>query len=91
MSYENNEYAYRILLEFDRELDVLPNEIVGAFKVNSEELEYVGGPQKAVSYPIEKIDFPLPRVDEYKLTPNVSPDSGILEYQGIIQLKPLEV
>lgn len=90
MMHKNNEYAYRILLEFDRALSDIPENLKDAFKVRADEYEYVNGPIKLVDYNIVSVGRPAPGEVSRSISLDDLSGNGVLNFNGTLQLQPLD-
>ena len=89
---KHNKYAYRILLEFDKSVRGLSDELKDAFIVKGEEYEFIGGNLKNVQYPVENIMFPTPITNNIDINvDNGTNDNTMVFNSGTIILSPLEV
>ena len=87
-----NKYAYRILLEFNKSVRGLSDELKDAFIVKGEEYEFIGGNLKNVQYPVENIMFPTPLTNNIDINvDNGTNDNTMVFNSGTIILSPLEV
>lgn len=64
---KNNEYAYRILLEFDKDVIGVTSELKDAFTITSNEYEYIDGPIKTTIHDIEDVITPEPIIYQHSV------------------------
>ena len=88
---KHNEYAYRILLEFDKDVQGMTDTLKDAFVVSGEEYEFIGGNTKNVLYPVENVMFPQPITHKVEVSFDNGSKTDTMLFNDVIILNPLEV
>ena len=86
-----NDYANRILLEFNTNITGVDSSLVDAFTITGKEYEYIGGKIQDVTYDLVDVITPVP----IEIPNSVDINNGCLTntiiFNGKLILSPLEV
>ena len=87
----NNEYANRILLEFNTNVSGVDSNLVNAFTVKGQEYEHIGGKIKDVTYELVDVITPVPITIPNSVDLKVGSNNNTMIFNDKLILAPLEV